>query len=166
MALMQLNGPALIANLPCQWQDEYAQSALEASRYLAVLAEFERENPLAEPDLSPLLSAKLDLALLWLARRPNPAPSHGAPVTLGLEEIAWHTMHALSPVQRGALVVQLSEAFPFALQLPAEVTSCQTDQTGFVIRARLQWQNEELQDWYERTVFRYHRRDIQHRREA
>jgi len=166
MAFLQLDGPAFQAHLPAFWQTCYEQNPFEASRYLAVLAEFEREDAKAGQDDASGLAARLDLALLWLARSLNQTPAGSLDVTLGLEEVGWQAQSEMTTGERGALVVQIAAAFPFALQLPVEIVGCVPQADGFLIRARLVWRNEELQDWYERTVFRYHRRDIQHRREA
>jgi len=166
VAFLQLDGLGFCTRLPAFWQDHYTQNPLESSRYLAVLAQFEREEAPTVSDMAPELNAKLDLALLWLARSLGQTPVQTLEVSLALEEIGWLASQPLSPGQEGALVIQLSAHFPFALQLPAQISSCQALGTDFAIRARLIWPSEELQDWYERTVFRYHRRDIQHRREA
>lgn len=165
MAFLHLDGPAFSAILPACWLSDYSQNPLEASRYLAVLAEFEREE-MAQAAADSLLGARLDLALLWLARSLNQAPAGKLDITLGLEEVLWRADCALPTGQRGVLAVQISTSFPFSLQLPVQIISSEAGAGEFLIRARFLWPNEELRDWYERTVFRYHRRDIQHRREA
>lgn len=151
------------ASLPLGWRDDYNQSGFETARYLSVLADFEhtvRERADAQDELH----AKLDLALLWLARslaKPNPA---ACPAWIGLETLRWHDGRALEPGQQGAVVLNLSADLPFLLQLPARVRSCRAVDGRWQIDVDLQITDDALRDGWERTVFRRHRRMIQQER--
>lgn len=151
------------ASLPLGWRDDYNQSAFEAARYLSVLASFEHTVRERE-DVQEELHAKLDLALLWLARSlagPNPA---ACPASIGLETMRWSDGQALEPGKQGAVVLNLSTDLPFLLQLPAYVRSCQAVDGRWQIDVDLQITDEALRDGWERTVFRRHRRMIQQER--
>ncbi|MDR3409386.1 MAG: hypothetical protein P4L87_00320, partial [Formivibrio sp.] len=57
-----------------------------------------------------------------------------------------------------------SDALPFLLQLPATITACEQAGEIWRVDAQLIIKDENLRDWWERTVFRFHRRAIQQER--
>lgn len=153
------------ARLPLAWLPETAAIAFEATRYLAVLAEFEyvgEERSLEHSQLH----AKLDLALLWLARSLAQEMPASCEAWVGLESLYWEAVSPLAVGSSGALALNLSTALPFLLQLPATIMSCEQDGEIWRISARLMIEDDGLRDGWERTVFRYHRRAIQQERGA
>ncbi|MBY0445164.1 MAG: PilZ domain-containing protein, partial [Burkholderiales bacterium] len=87
-------------------------------------------------------------------------------VMIGLETIAWHDVAALPLGAHGALAISLSHILPFSLQLPAEIISCTLMGQTYTVTARLLLKEETLRDWFERTVFRTHRRIVHAERGA
>lgn len=163
MGPLPVPGASFSAELPLAWLRQLTQTPLEASRYLAVLAEFEQQAE-KQQDVDESLHAKLDLALLWLARSQHVNPASPRQVQIGLSHIAWQMPVAMPVGETGVLAVCFSDVFPLQLQLPARITACRAEAGEFFIQAELIWRNEDLQGWYERTVFRYHRRQIQNQR--
>jgi hypothetical protein len=159
------DGVHFSAHLPLAWHGVLQQSAFEATRYLAVLAEFESTSD-ERNHAQDALHAKLDLMLLWTAKNAShnlPAPKD---VMIGLETIAWHDVAALPLGAHGALAISLSHILPFSLQLPAEIISCTLMDQTYTVTARLLLKEETLRDWFERTVFRTHRRIVHAERGA
>jgi hypothetical protein len=159
------DGVHFSAHLPLAWHGVLQQSAFEATRYLAVLAEFESTSD-ERNHAQDALHAKLDLMLLWTAKN----ASHNLPaakdVMIGLETIAWHEAAAFPLGAHGTLAISLSHILPFSLQLPAEIISCTLIEQTYTVTARLLLKEEALRDWYERTVFRNHRRIVHAERGA
>jgi hypothetical protein len=159
------DGVHFLAHLPLAWHGVLQQSAFEATRYLAVLAEFESSSE-ERNHAQDALHAKLDLMLLWTAKN----ASHNLPLpkdaVIGLETIAWADSAALPIGAHGALAISLSHILPFSLQLPAEIISCTHMDQAYVVTARLLLKEEALRDWFERTVFRNHRRIVHAERGA
>ena len=153
------DGVCFAAHLPLAWHATLQQSAFEATRYLAVLAEFESTGD-ERNHAQEALHAKLDLMLLWTAKN----SSHDLPAAkealIGLETISWRDTSALPVGAHGALAISLSHILPFSLQLPAEIMTCKINEQGYVITARLLLKEESMRDWFERTVFRNHRRVV------
>ncbi|AZN36147.1 PilZ domain-containing protein [Iodobacter ciconiae] len=147
------------AHLPLAWHGLLQQSAFEATRYLAVLAEFESNND-ERGHAQDALHAKLDLMLLWTAKNASHSLPPPKEVIVGLETIAWRDTAALPVGVHGVLAISLSHVFPFSLQLPAQIMGCTVAEHGYVLTARLLLQEEALRDWFERTVFRNHRRIV------
>lgn len=164
MTLSQLDGPSVERDaIPLAWQlDAPTASDWEMSRYLQVLADFEQSNDCVED--SPQ-NAKADLMLLWLARSLNtPMPSSTAAV-IGLEFVIWRAVQAFPVAQNGILAFCLSEQFPLLLQFPAQIVTCTPMKNGFEIKAAWSLMSHCVQESFEKTIFRYHRRHIQQLRE-
>lgn len=158
-----ISGVCFLAELPLAWLPASTGSAQEAARYLAVLAEFEQAAPERSREQEEL-HAKLDLALLWLARAQAGQLPPACPVQIGLEHLAWLADSPQPAASSGALALNLSDALPFLLQLPAQIESCQPEDGRWRITASLAFDDDTLRDWWERTVFRRHRRVIQQER--
>lgn len=155
-----IDGVHFKATLPLRWQVEYSATVLENARYLTVLAEFEqRENDRSKEQTD--LHAKLDLVLLWLARAQLGEMPPTSAVLLGQEQLSWLSATPLDVANGGTVVLNLSDALPFLLQLSAEVLSCTAEGEQWRINVQLQLGDENLRDAWERTVFRRHRRAIQ-----
>lgn len=158
-----IEGVHFCAALPLAWQGQSYSSSLETARYLAVLAEFEQNHE----DVSTAqteINAKLDLTLLWLARvlaRDLPPQCEAA---ISLEQLRWQSLAPLKVGEQGFVVLNLSESLPFLLSLPAQVVACEENAGRWQITASLQITDEGARDWWERTVFRCHRRAIQIKR--
>ncbi|MFC7421675.1 PilZ domain-containing protein [Iodobacter arcticus] len=159
------DGVHFSAHLPLVWHGVWQQSAFEATRYLAVLAEFESTSD-ERSHAQDALHAKLDLMLLWTAKN----ASHNLPaakeVVIGLETISWRDVAALPVGAHGALAISLSQVLPFSLQLPAEIVACVGADQAYTVTARLLLKEEALRDWFERTVFRNHRHIVHAERGA
>ena len=160
-----MSGVCFQARLALDWVADCTVSSWEAGRYLTVLAElesFSEERKLEYAELN----AKLDLTLIWLARFLKAESHPTVAATLRLEEIVWQNTAAQRIGARGAVAINLSEALPFVVQLPARITACEAHEVGWQISAALEIEDEVLRDQWERTVFRRHRRAIQQQREA
>lgn len=155
-----IEGVHFCAVLPLAWQEQCYSSSFETARYLAVLAEFEQNRediPAAQTEIN----AKLDLALLWLARMlasDLPPPCEAA---IGLEQLCWQSQAPVAVGEQGFVVLNLSQSLPFRLSLPAQIVACAENTGCWQITAHLQISDEGSRDWWERTVFRRHRRVIQ-----
>lgn len=160
-----IDGVHFRATLPLRWQEEYRAATLESARYLAVLAEFEQNND-DRPKEQTELHAKLDLALLWLSRTLVGDLPPASRALIGLEQICWWSESSLPAGSHGAVGLNFSESLPFMLPLPVEVESCVQDGAQWRICARIMLEDENLREWWERTVFRRHRREIQQERGA
>ncbi|MDP2962242.1 MAG: PilZ domain-containing protein [Sulfurimicrobium sp.] len=145
-----------------QWQHE----AVTLLRALAMI-----ETPVIEADRDvsssgksmERLEAKLDLALnliMQLARQQTELPAPH-PVILRANTVEWTGAAALEPAQLILVSLHLSPILPQALLLPATVSSVEHLETATRVRADFTHLNQELEEWMERTLFRYHRRSIQ-----
>lgn len=155
-------GVCFAATLPLQWQSGPALPSLEAARYLAVLAEFEQTRE--EAGGSSDNNAKLDLILLWLSRVLTTTQPVPCAAVLGLESLTWQSAQPQLAGSTGAVALNLSDALPFMLTLSAQIEACEQRGEIWQLRASLQFDDENLQDWWERTVFRRHRRMIRQER--
>ena len=169
MRLHALVGPSFWRDdMPFRWQTSASladSSDWEMVRYLTVLADFEHKHH-ALDEAASVQTAKLDLTLLWMARLlPAQMPPAGE-VMMGLESVTWISMHAIAEQQTGQVQFCLSQQFPLLLQLPVQVTSCRECGGAYQMTARWTGLSEELLDLLEKTVFRYHRRQISSLRES
>ncbi|WP_432720654.1 PilZ domain-containing protein [Jeongeupia wiesaeckerbachi] len=150
------------AVLPLVWQPEARWQPFEVARYLDVLADFdtvERAEPVTGEQ------AKLDLQLVWLARLMNPVLPVPVAVTIGLEFVRWPADGVVVGAQ-GCLAMVPDEALPHLLSLPVEVVAVETVGTETAVTARWLLGQGAARDAFERYVFRRHREQIRHEREA
>ncbi|MBM5570526.1 MULTISPECIES: PilZ domain-containing protein [Deefgea] len=166
MTLAKIDGPAFFRDtIPFAWQQGVAlANDWEMSRYLHVLADFEQVHDYVD-DLPHSQNAKTDLMLLWLARSLNQALPTQTSAVFGLEHVIWQSPHRLPIAQEGVVAFCLSAQFPFLLQFPAKIVSCMASEAGFEVTAAWQTMSPILQDSFEKTIFRYHRRHIHQLRE-
>lgn len=166
MTLSQLDGPSVFRDaIPFAWRlDAPTASDWEMSRYLQVLADFEQPNDLVE-ELQQKQNAKSDLMLLWLARSLNTQMPAVTSAAIGLEFVIWHAAQALPVGQDGIVEFCFSEQFPMLLQIPAHIVACTPIEGQFEIKAAWMSMSHALQDSFEKTIFRYHRRHIHQLRE-
>lgn len=168
-------GVAHAATLPLSWvsldamPDEdvsrWMRDALAVLRALAIL-----ETPVSDPDKdsgSPSgkvverLEIKLDLALtllMQLTRQDKSLPPRRL-VTLRADSVEWTEESLPEPGQSILLTLYLNAGLPIALTLPARVVA--GSGLDGSVRAVFSPLDEEIDDWLSRTLFRYHRRQIQ-----
>ncbi|QZA79155.1 PilZ domain-containing protein [Deefgea tanakiae] len=166
MSIPKIDGPSLFRDaIPLAWLiDTAPANDWEMSRYLQVLADFEQAHDFIE-DAHHQQNAKSDLMLLWLARSLNTQLPSQTAAALGLEFVIWTAPHALPVAETGVVAFCLSDQFPFLLKISAKVISCAEIEGGFEIKAAWLAMSASLQDSYEKTIFRYHRRHIHQLRE-
>ena len=163
------NGFGYQAKLPLSWQKVEQFSDVDLDRWMHANAVFLRalavlETPLPEADKAmERLEAKVDLSLFLLTQllsqhTPMPSPR---PLSLNAQNMEWTDDQ--SPEVESCVLARLylSPRLPQPLILPLTVLSISTMESGFRIHACLSHLSEEVQDWLERTLFRYHRRAIQ-----
>jgi hypothetical protein len=172
------NGVSHAADLPLAWmpishiqpgqgeQWQYAGAAL--LRALAVLetpvSEIERDISSPGGKAMERLEAKLDLALSLMAQlaRQQAAPPPLHRVVLRAKSLEWLGETAPAPQQLVLLSLYISPKLPQPLMLPAKVTGVALQDNGVSrVRADFVGLSEEMEDWLARTLFRFHRRDIQ-----
>ncbi len=165
------------SNLPLQWRDEPLPTAWALQQQmrtntvlLHALAAMETPLTEQEVDVSATmakildrLEAKLDLAVslfsqLIASQTPLPA-AH--PATLSAEAIEWTAPDGPAANRDIALSLFIDPRLPQPLQLPARVITCVNQPEGVRTFAKFSRLTDEVQDWLEWTVFRYHRRYIQ-----
>jgi len=172
------NGVFYAADLPLNWtplsriqpaqseQWQYAGTAL--LRALAVLEtpvpEVERDISSANGKAMERLEAKLDLALslmTQLARQQAELPpSHH--VVLRANSLEWLGEPVPAMQQLVLVSLHISPKLPQPLILPATVTGVALQDNGAsLVRAAFADLSEEMEEWLERTLFRFHRRSIQ-----
>jgi hypothetical protein len=173
----ELQGIFYAAELPLSWTalsriqplkiQQWQHEALTLLHALAVI-----ETPVVEADRDisssagksmERLEAKLDLALnlmMQLVRQQAELPPPHS-VILRADAIEWTDTAAPPVAQQILLSLHLSPLLAQALLIPATVTTVETLENGTRVRASFTHLNQEMEDWLERTLFRYHRRSIQ-----
>lgn len=173
----ELQGIYYAADLPLSWtplsqpqssqEEQWQNNAVALLRALAVI-----ETPVSEPerDTSSVtgktmerLEAKLDLTLslmMQLVRQQTELPPP-CTVKLRAQTVEWVGASAPDPGQLVLVALHISPKLPQALALPARVVAVEAGAQGFRVRADFTRLNEEMENWLERTLFRYHRRSIQ-----
>jgi hypothetical protein len=159
---------AINAQLPLVWSPESAVSPDEGILLLRVLSLLEAAHPHVDEDDSPeamrwqALEARVDLCLQLLGQlliNKSPSPPLCA-VELTGEHVAWLASHQHSPGESGCVSLWLSSRIPQALRLPATISEVSPLSDGWRVVARLRIDNDELQDWLDKTIFRRHRREV------
>lgn len=171
------DGVAYAAELPLHWAPLHSVQPAQAEQWLHQTAALLRalaviETPLSdsERDLSSphgkameRLEAKLDLALslmMQLAREQTELPAPH-PAVLRARSLEWSGEPAPEPGSLIVIFLHVSPKLPHALTLPAQVIAVEPRDGGVRIRANFTHLNQEVEEWLERTVFRFHRRAIQ-----
>ena len=170
---MSESGISLHAPLPLAWQPasafpqallaEWMHGNLVCLQALAALESHDKEFDAAATGehAAGRLEAKVDLLLqlvgeLMRKQQPN-LPS--VEVILGAQEIVWDTSTPIAVGSQGAITLFLSPRLHWPLILPVHVSQVQETK----IHAKLIHISEDVQEWLERTLFRYHRRALQAR---
>ncbi len=161
------------AHLPLRWQAAAPDAGMLAAarrtnlELLHALATLE-SAPDNEHDANPAiakaierLESKLDIVIGILSRliaqhAALPAP---VPVSLGVDRIEWHAEDAPPAGATIRIELYLSPKLPEPLQLYAQVT----DTPAGACMAEFLDHDEELEEWMTRTLFRFHRRELQAR---
>lgn len=166
-------GISLHAPLPLAWQPasafpqallaEWMHGNLVCLQALSALESHDKEFDASATGehAAGRLEAKVDLLLqlvgeLMRKQQPN-LPS--VEVILGAQEIVWESATPIAVGSQGAITLFLSPRMHWPLILPAHVSQVQ----GTKIHAKLIHVSEDVQEWLERTLFRYHRRAMQAR---
>lgn len=176
-------GVSLQAPLPFAWCVEQQASAtvLDLRRHgniaiLRALAVIESTGPEREHDLPDgvqksldHLESKLDLVLLLVAEltRAGASLPPEKPVTLFSDHIVWIDNGDNAPMAGQHILLNLypSLRLPQPLQLSATVSNVDMQPGVSHISARFDELDDELGEWLTRTIFRYHRRALQARRQ-
>ncbi len=175
---MTETGIAHHARLPVAWRDVTPADPADTARIaslmhdnvltLQALAALEtahsasstdRDNERAPVDHhNARLEAKIDLMLHWMAqllleRHPLPPPSD---MVLSAHAIDWACPVALTAGSEGIISIFLARGMPAALNLPARVIHYEQGRA----QANFLHMSNDAQEWWERTLFRYHRRAL------
>lgn len=172
------NGVFYAADLPLSWtllsrlqpaqSEQWQYDGAALLRALAVLetpvTEMERDTSSASGKAMERLEAKLDLALslmTQLARQQAEYPPLHR-VVLRARTLEWLGETVPSAQQLVLVSLHISPKLPHALILPATVTGVEPQDNGASrVQAEFADLSEEMEDWLERTLFRFHRRSIQ-----
>lgn len=165
------------ADLPLSWTVLSHISAAQAEQWqhdavalLRALAVFETPIAEADRDLASAagkslerLEAKLDMALnlmMQLVRQNLELPATHS-VILRASSVEWTGETMPEPGQSILVSLHLSPKLPQPLLIPATVAALENTESGTRVRAGFAHLNQEMEDWLERTLFRFHRRSIQ-----
>ena len=108
------------------------------------------------------LEAKLDMVISLLSRLAARDEGNLRPtrVSLGATHLDWEPLSETPGIgDTVKLTLYLSPMLPEGIQLYARIT----DSTDTNCRAEFLDQDEEFEEWMTRTLFRYHRRELQAR---
>jgi hypothetical protein len=165
-------------HLPLRWRR--ASTAEQASphvaetnaEFLRVMAAFEEHSPERAEERPELaheilrIESKLNLLLDLMGRLlaqqlKLPVP---VPVSLGADQLAWTA--AKAPAVGDSLLVELylRPEYPSPLTLPVRVMSVEPDEGGRRTTAEIANLDDEVREWWEKTIFRHHRRQVAHAR--
>lgn len=166
------------ADLPLSWMplgqcppaqaEQWQHQGVALLRALSVIempvSELDRDTASAAGKAMERLEAKLDLALslmMQLAAREQIGLPPVCAVILRADSAEWIDQSAPEAGQMLLISLHISPKLPQPLTLPARVTATERREQGTRVKADFIHLNEELADWLERTLFRFHRRSIQ-----
>lgn len=146
-----------------QWQHHGVALLRALSVIETPVSELEKDATSAAGKAMERLEAKLDLTLSLMMQlvRQHTAPPPSCAVTLRASSVEWRGGNAPETGQPILLSLHLSPKLPQPLVLPARVAAVEATANGIRVRADFIRLNEELAEWLERTLFRFHRRSIQ-----
>ncbi|MDP2828639.1 MAG: PilZ domain-containing protein [Sulfuricellaceae bacterium] len=168
-------GVSHVAKLPLSWtpmdvitEEQVSQWMHAALAVLRALAVLETQVSEQDKDLTSLsgkaterLEAKLDLSLVLLMQLTRQSgtlpPCHQ--ITLRADSVEWATGPLPEPGQNILLTLYLNAGLPIALTLPAK--AARGSDSSAAVRAIFSSLDEDVDEWLSRTLFRYHRRQIQ-----
>ncbi|MFC4161563.1 PilZ domain-containing protein [Chitinimonas lacunae] len=157
--------------LPLSWLPSatptLAGDAITLLRALAIIDQLPVRHDDEQDERWRELEARVDLCLLMLGRllaRDGAAPESTTTALSG-SQVSWLSADPPAPGSVGVLALYLSQALPLPLYLDARVTEVAAVVEGrWQVEAQFLIEAEELQDWLDKTVFRYHRREISQRK--
>ena len=157
--------------VPCVWHRAVDRMSIsENILLLRVLALLETKSSSRDEHINQensrllALEARLDLCLQLLGRLLHPQPLlPPVALTLSSEQASWHSKEVLVRQTQGCLAIYWSSQLPQPLLLPAIIDNCQAERQGWRIHATFIIEDEELQNWFDKTIFRYHRHQIMQR---
>lgn len=155
--------------IPAFTLDEWMHTNVAILRALSTMEAVptDKENELGTVAAKAIerLEAKIDLSLNLLASLLAQKIDFPEAVTtkLSANGIEWLSSEAPALGTDIVLSLYLSHKIPQQLVFPAKVTHAEMTPEGQRTRAVFLDLDEEMKDWLERTVFRYHRRAIQSR---
>ncbi|MCE9633524.1 MAG: PilZ domain-containing protein [Methylophilales bacterium] len=175
------DGLTIEAVLPLSWVTRQAtsqanvemqrQSNVSLLRALASMEAIAPERELGDEATQKALErmeSKLDIVMLLLAKLAAASgllPSE-KPLALRTDSLSW-LEHEHAPTMGESVMISLylNPRLPQPLLLSAQVCDLQNKDHGIQIEVKLEDAGEELQEWLTRTIFRYHRRQVQARRQ-
>lgn len=175
------DGISLEAVLPLSWVARQAtsqanaemqrQSNISLLRALASIEAMAPERELEDEATQKALErmeSKLDIVILLLAKMAGASgllPSEKL-LALRMDSMSWLEHEHVPMMGESVLIsVYLNPRLPQPLLLSAQVCDLQNKDHGTQIEVTLEDTGEELQEWLTRTIFRYHRRQVQARRQ-
>ena len=167
--MLPLSWSPLAQPVPLFTLDEWMHTNVAILRALSTMeaVSIDKENELGTVAAKAIdrLEAKIDLSINLLSRLLSQSINFPEAVTtrLSAHEINW--LSPAGPALGTDIVISLylSHKIPQQLVFPAKVTHAEMTAEGQRTRALFINLSIEMQDWLERTVFRYHRRAIQFR---
>lgn len=129
-----------------------------------------KEQPTALDKTMERLEAKVDLTMQlmsMLVHQQTPLPPIQI-VSLFTDRLCWQTSTLSVAIDQTLLLtLYISGKIPLPLILPAKVIQIRSlDTQQFEITAKFTGLDENTQDWLDRTIFRFHRREIYAQRGA
>ncbi|MBZ0105506.1 MAG: PilZ domain-containing protein [Sulfuricella denitrificans] len=146
-----------------QWQYDSVALLRALAVIEAPIAESDRDVSSAAGKSMERLEAKLDMALnlmMQLLRQQAELPVPH-PVILHANSVEWTGETVPETSQTILLSLYLSPKLPQPLLLPATVSEVEKMGGRARVKAKFMHLNQEVEDWLERTLFRFHRRSIQ-----
>ncbi|WP_410498223.1 hypothetical protein [Chitinibacter sp. S2-10] len=159
-----IEGPVFQAQLPFRWQSAHqpiASNDAEVLRYLIVLADFEQNHLSLE-----LAQAKQDLLLIWMAKQRDIALPQTTALTVGMNKLAWLNQSPLNVGETGVVEFSFSIDFPLLLSFKARIIESKLTGQYYQCVAEILSLSPAVQDQFEQTVFRHHRRAVQQARQS
>lgn len=173
----ELHGVFYAAELPLSWTaldylqepqaEQWQHDSVALLRALAVfeapVAETDRDVSSAAGKSMERLEAKLDMALnlmMQLVRQQVELPAPHS-VILRAHSMEWVGETVPETNQSILVSLYLSPKLPQPLCIPATVVALDKTNTSTRVQAKFTHLNQEMEDWLERTLFRFHRRSIQ-----
>ena len=170
-------GVSYFTIIPLSWHPEVEPSAGDIAVWmygnvtlLRALAMIEAIQPERDGDMGSgvgkvleRLEFKIDLTLSLVAKllTQNAVLPSTCPVFVSAEGVEWICKETAAEGEDILISAYISPKLPQPLVLPAKIKAIQPEPGGTRVYATFTHLSEEAQDWLSRTVFRYHRRDVQ-----
>lgn len=154
-------------NPSLNWPEEVLQGNISLLKALsAIEAAHERDQDIPESTRKALerIESKLDVLMLLVAKMAseNSVPPTMRHVSLCRDHISWHETGNATPAIGSSVCIKvfLSPRIPQPLILHGNTSSTKPLDSGFLIRVNFEITDNEMLDWLDRTIFRYHRRAV------